>query len=115
MARSISPCSYPSDLEDNIDYYTRPDYWSEYNFEELLADIEVTIYSNEDQAREILEALERTAEEEDIELSPVSTFRTRLAFNYQRENSPWHHVTIRFRGEIISSHSTGSAHSSDAE
>ena len=74
-----------------------------------------TIHRNEDQAREILEAIEYRADEEDIELSTVSTFRTRLAFNYRTENSSWQHVTIRFREEIISSHSTDSEHSSDAE
>ena len=109
MPRSVSPCSFPSDLEENIDYYTREDYWSEYDFYELLDDIEVTVYSSEAQALDILEALERTAEEEDLELSEVTTFRTRLALNYRAATSPWEHITIRFRPTEPSSNSSDSA------
>ena len=98
MTAGDSPLSYPSDIEDYIDYYTRPDYWSDYDFKQLIDDTECTTYPNEQVAQEIRDAFLNRAEEENIELSPISTFRHRFTFNYKlEEDNQWVHATIRFR------------------
>lgn len=97
MSVGYSSCSTSSDFRDNFDYYTRIDYWSEYNFEELVADTQCTTYSNRDQALEIFEAFEQAAEREDIEISHYYSFRNRLTFNYKNKTSKREHAYIRFR------------------
>ena len=97
MSSVASNCSYPSDLEDHIDEYTREDYWAHYNFEELIEDVKCTTYSNYATAHEIQCALQQAAENEEITWHTPTRQSKAIIIKYQSDDLPLTTQTIRFK------------------
>ena len=97
MTSGTSDCSYPSDLDDHIEEYTREDYWVHYNFHELIEDVKCTIYSNYAIAHEIQCALEQAAEDEGITWFDPIRHSKAILIKYQSDDIPLTTHPIRFK------------------
>ena len=97
MNSDASAHSFPSDLEDHIEEYTREDYWANYDFTELLEDITCTVYKYYTTAQEIQCALQTAAEEENVTwFAPLRLWNTNV-IKYQIAESPFITKNIRFK------------------